>query len=188
MTQTRAGGCQPRRCLHHGHVDRVRALRAAKDQNPCAASASSAPTPGGPAVAKNSGRTGLPLTNAFAAEERLRRLERHRRRADHAREQPVGQARHRVLLEQHRRHAAQRRDAARPDPSCSRRRRSPDPAAARETIRHASTSARAAAAPAPRSRAASDLPFSPPLRIRSSAKPFARHHPRLDARAPCRRT
>ena len=25
------GGCQPRRCLHHGHVDRVRALRAAKD-------------------------------------------------------------------------------------------------------------------------------------------------------------
>ena len=28
-------GCQPRRCLHHGHVDRVRALRTAKNQNLC---------------------------------------------------------------------------------------------------------------------------------------------------------
>ena len=27
-------GCQPRRRLHHGHVDRVRALGAPKDQNP----------------------------------------------------------------------------------------------------------------------------------------------------------
>ena len=29
--QRRAAGRQLRRCLHHGHVDRVRALRAAKD-------------------------------------------------------------------------------------------------------------------------------------------------------------
>ena len=29
--QSCCGGCQPRRRFHHGHVDRVRALRAAKD-------------------------------------------------------------------------------------------------------------------------------------------------------------
>ena len=51
-------GCQPRRRLHHGHVDRVRALGAAKDQNPR--------RPAGRRVgvaSKNSGRTGLPVTN-----------------------------------------------------------------------------------------------------------------------------
>ena len=32
--QASACGCQPRRCLHHGHVDRVRALRTAKNQTP----------------------------------------------------------------------------------------------------------------------------------------------------------
>ena len=31
--QPEAACCQPRRCLHHGHVDRVRALGAAKDQD-----------------------------------------------------------------------------------------------------------------------------------------------------------
>ena len=31
QAQPRAGGGQPRRCLHHGQIDRVRALGAAKD-------------------------------------------------------------------------------------------------------------------------------------------------------------
>ncbi len=54
---------QLRRRRHHGHVDRVRALRAAKDQHP-------RPRPRRPArdrsrAAKNSRRTGLPATNPF---------------------------------------------------------------------------------------------------------------------------
>src|SRR5262245_34185941 len=44
------------------------------------------------------------------AEERSRRVVRHRRRPHPALQQTIGQTRHRVLLEQHRRHAAQRRD------------------------------------------------------------------------------
>ena len=88
--------CQPRRCLHHGHVDRVRALGAAKDQNPR--------------------RTIDPLrrhveelrTNRIACDKSLPseeadgRLERHRGAADDSREQPVRESRHRVLLEQQR--------------------------------------------------------------------------------------
>ena len=104
------------------------------------------------------------------SEKRLRRVERHRRRPHEPRQQPIGQPRHRVLLEQHRRHAAQRRDehhraravAADADHQLRPPRR--DDAPARRAGR---------AAPAPRraARSSSDLPFSPPLRIRSSAKP-----------------
>jgi hypothetical protein len=44
------------------------------------------------------------------SEKRLRRVECHRRRLHEPREHTIGQSRHRVLLEQHCRHAAQRGD------------------------------------------------------------------------------
>ena len=48
----------------HGHVDRVRALRAAKDQD-SAAPRARARSRGAAALSRNSARTGLPLTNPF---------------------------------------------------------------------------------------------------------------------------
>ena len=54
--------CQPRRRLHHGHVDRVRALRAAKDQDPRPPVRRRRDVA---ARSKNSGRTGFPDTNAL---------------------------------------------------------------------------------------------------------------------------
>ena len=134
--------------------------------------ASSAPASvEGPTDSKNSGRTGLPLTNAFAPKKRLRRFERHRRRPDERREQPVGQSGHGVLLEQHRRHAAQR-GHQHDRPRAVAADADHQVRTARATRRrHASTRPRAAAAtpraPAP----AIDLPLRPPLRIRSSANP-----------------
>ena len=60
-------GCQLRRCLHHGHVDRVRALGAAKDQNPRRPVGRAC---SGDRFAKNSGRTGLPATNPLLPKKR----------------------------------------------------------------------------------------------------------------------
>ena len=116
------------------------------------------------------------LTNRVAcdkrppSEERHGRFERHGRGAHHAREQPVGQARHRVLLEQHGRYAAHARRRAPPVPSCSRRRRCTMSGRRFDRIRHASTPP-SGSSPSPRASAAGDVPFSPALRSRSSAKP-----------------
>ena len=101
--QTRAAGRQPRRCLHHGHVDRVRALRAAKDQNLVRRQRSAARVRSMSAVAKNSGRTGLPLTNPFLPKNATVDSNVTAAAPHDPREQPVGQPGHRVLLEQHRR-------------------------------------------------------------------------------------
>ena len=107
-----AVGCQPRRCLHHGHVDRVRALRAAKDQNPAAESRRRSRS------AVRSGRSrrtpaepGCLLTNPPPAEERhaSSRTSPPPRCTTRASSRLVRPG-HRVLLEQQRRDAAQRRE------------------------------------------------------------------------------
>ena len=103
-------GGQPRRCLHHGHVDRVRALRAAKNQDPCRVARRRR------VVIRVLFSTRKELRPHWIAgdESRARKkpqrfLECHRRCTHHACEQPVSNARQRVLLQQHRWVAAQRR-------------------------------------------------------------------------------
>ena len=137
--------------------------------------------------AENSGRTGLPLTNAFAPKNVLRRFERHRRRPHERRQQPIRQPGHRVLLEQHRRHAAQRRgEHDRPRAVAADANHQVRPPRGDDRARR--RAGRAARSAAPRARSAIDLPFKPPLRMQVERKPFARHDARLDARARCRRT
>ena len=173
-------GCQLRRRLHHGHVDRVRALGAAKDQHPRQAPRRalrrrSLPT--------ELGTHRIACDKAPPSEIARRRLERHRRRADDPREQPVRQAGHRVLLEQQRRDAAQRRgehDRAR---SCSRRRRSPGPAERRDRIRHASTPLERQQQHRAQQRGAGDVPFRPGAAQQVELEPLARHDPRPRSRA-----
>ena len=98
-------GCQPRRRLHHGHVDRVRALGAPKDQNPRRATGRRRGR-----ISKELGTNRIAGDKAPPPEVRQRRLERDRRGADERRQAAIREAGHRVLLEQERRNAAQRGD------------------------------------------------------------------------------
>ena len=103
------GGCQPRRCLHHGHVDRVRALRTAKDQNPCRVM-----RPVGAIIRllvlrrKELRSHGVAGHKSRAGEVRQRVFEVHGRGSHDARQQAIGDAGQRVLLEQHGRIASHR--------------------------------------------------------------------------------
>ena len=140
IVQTAACGCQLRRCRHHGHVDRVRALGAAKDQNPSAARRGRDCR--ARLAAQELGTDRIARDEPLPPEVRARRCRtspppRCTNRASSRLVRPG----HRVLLEQHRRDAAQRRQRARPDPSCSRRRQSRASGARRERIRHASSAA-----------------------------------------------
>ena len=118
--QPHARGRQLRRRRHHGHVDRVRALRTANDQTRAHARHSpSAAT----RVRRTPARTGLPATNPVRGKNRNASGTFTAAARTQRRQQPVRDARQRVLLEQQRRTAAQRgqredrprREAADPD-------------------------------------------------------------------------
>ena len=113
--QRDARGRQPRRRRHHRHVDRVRALRAAKDQHPHLPSPRRRSSP--PPRSKNSARTGLPVTKPVRGKEPQRLRRRSPPRRARARQQPVGEPGQRVLLEQQRRDSRAAPPAAAPAPS-----------------------------------------------------------------------
>ena len=154
------GGCQPRRCLHHGHVDRVRPLRTAKDQDPCRVARLVGVIIRLLVLRRKELRAhGIAGHESRAREIGQRRLEIHRRRANDRRQQPIGAARHRVLLEQHRRVADSAAiastgpDAKLPTPTTTSGRRL-------ASTRHASSAAIGSSA-TPIVRSTRDLPFSP---------------------------
>ena len=111
----------------------------------------------------------------------------HRRGAHDARQQPVGDAGQRVLLEQHRRVAAQRRE---------QQHRTRGKAA--DADDHVGAVARDHAPRVdgrerqqqriPRSRSTRDLPFKPGHANQLQRESLARHDARFDAAAPCRQT
>ena len=96
-------GCQPRRRLHHGHVDRVRALGAPKDQNPRRAVSGRRNC-----LLEELGTNRIPCDKAPPPEVRQRRLERDSRGADKRRQPAIGKTWHRVLLQQKRGDASER--------------------------------------------------------------------------------
>ena len=178
--------CQLRRRRHHGHVDGVRALRAAKDQHP--RRRARPPIVDRSALAsKNSARTGLPATNALSAKVRQRLVVGHRRRA-HPRARAAdwsSPARRSARAPSSGCRAAPRR--ARPAPSCTRRRQSRRAAGA---ARRGATRRRGRAARAAR-RAAAPRATCPSVRrseSTSSANPSLRHDRALRGRAPSRQT
>ena len=89
------------RCLHTGHVDRARALGAAKDQHP-QRRAGRCLIPPCRIGSKKLGPHGIAGDETLAKKERKRRLIGHRGGAHQRREQPIGQARDGVLLQQQR--------------------------------------------------------------------------------------
>ncbi len=155
---------------HHGHVDRVRALRTAKDQHPCRIARSACDHSPPRSAPEKLGSHRVAGHKPRAREVRATPLEIHRRGAHDARQQPIGDARQRVLLEQHRRIAAQRREREHRPRRRSHRRRRPRRAAASRS-RATRRSPRSAAAATRATVSIRDLPFSPATRIRSSAKP-----------------
>ena len=104
-----ASGSQLRRRLHHGHVDRVRALGAAKDQNPRRPAAARSTVFRAVVLLEELGTNRVACNKSPPAEKRHRGLERHRRRADQPRQHTVGESGHRVLFQQQRRNATRRR-------------------------------------------------------------------------------
>ena len=178
------GGCQPRRRLHHGHVDRVRALRAAKDQTRAAScgcdrdrlivAGPRSPPRKTPAAPDCRPRTPCAGKNANV-DSKVTAAAR-----DHARQQPIGQARHRVLLEQHRRDSRAAPRQRPPDPSCIRRRRPPGRAGASQIMRHASSGPSGSSAN-PTRRSTPRLALESGDANHVELEPFARHHPRFDA-------
>ena len=100
---------QLRRRRHHGHVDRVRALGAAKDQHPRRARLRRRTPVDVRRLTRTPRRTGLPATKPLPRKYDSVCSYVTAAARTHAREQPIGQARHGVLLEHQRRNAAQRR-------------------------------------------------------------------------------
>ncbi len=96
--------CQPRRRLHHGHVDCVRALGAPKDQHPRGAIVRRRRS-----MVKELGTNRIACDKAPPPEVRQRRLVRDSCSADKRREPAIGEAGHGVLLEQERRNPPERR-------------------------------------------------------------------------------
>ena len=168
--QTRCGGGQPRRCLHHGHVDRVRALRAAKDSGP------------EPPLAANRVRHTPPASeklrpHRIARDERLAAEEREALVVGHRRRASTNRASRRLVSPGIAfcsissvgmpRSARQRHHRARAVAAHANHDRRPAPRRSRATHRARSSGSSAR----PRASDASDFPFSPALRISSSANP-----------------
>ncbi len=86
---------QPRRCRHHGHVDCVRALGAAKDQHPRELRTSNFEVRSLKELSPNR----IACNKAPPSEERERLRIGHCRRPDKRREQPIGQAGDGVLFQ-----------------------------------------------------------------------------------------
>ena len=159
-------GCQFRRRLHHGHVDRVRALGAAKDQNPRRPRGADS---GSDMFGHEFGTYRIACDNGPPSEIGRRRFECHGCRADDAREQSIRQAGNRILFEQQRGNSSQ--DRHRHDGAGA------VAADADHEMRRPSREIDQASRPLsgirsmPRTRAAIDVPFNPALRSVSSSKP-----------------
>ena len=159
---------QLRRRRHHGHVDRVRALGAAKDQHPVGASGRSNVRP--VRRLRRTRPTGLPATNPFPERTTASGRRSPPPRAPSARAADWSSpARRSAPAPSSGCGAAPRR--APPARSCSRRRRSRRRGRRRETMPPRVDEAERQRAARRAARATIDLPFSPALRITSSSNP-----------------